>query len=131
MNGALAVVEQGLATYARERVLEQLRSTLLRARGLTDTGTPALEEGQKAAATAAGDGASVVSPPEFAATHLIPPTRDFPGAAASSWVEAVGTATLTRWKPAASNWARKAAVISSSGCGVTKLMWNALGKRIA
>jgi len=81
VNGALAVVDQGLSTYPRERVLEQLRSTLIRARG-TDPAVVLPEEGQKAAA--AGDGAPPLSTPEFAATAMLPSTRDFPGAVASA-----------------------------------------------
>src|SRR5581483_10410034 len=79
VNGALAVVDQGLSTYPRERVLEQLRSTLIRARG-TDPAVVLAEEALKAAAA---DGAPPLSTPEFAATAMLPATRDLPGAAAS------------------------------------------------
>lgn len=82
VNGAVAVVDQGLSTYPRERVLEQLRSTLLRAGGQgTRTGDD-LQRAMAGTAAPAGENAPpMTATPEFAATQMIPATRDFGGPA--------------------------------------------------
>src|SRR5581483_11356542 len=77
VNGALAVVEQGLSTYPKERVLQQLRSTLERAKN-ADTGSIALDEAFKTqqAMTPPLDKAGASPVGDFESTKLIPPTRD-------------------------------------------------------
>jgi hypothetical protein len=76
VNGALAVVDQGLTTYPRERVLEQLRSTLVRAGGQP---TRIGDDPQKPPTLGGGaaDSAGAIPGLQFAATQMIPATQDF------------------------------------------------------